>query len=201
MKTLPRPSSTTLSLVRRNGFELFSSMTMLAPSRFQVLILQPTKRLTTPKKMLFSISQSDPQRAAFVIPAIDALKVAAEVVQKQETELARVERKDWEEYEKRLSEYRSLLDKNAEEPEFQAFFEKNPVFLESEVKRFFTKKSLGGERRPDFFIVLHDLSHLIVEIKKPALRLFNQNGDPRAELTHAQQQVRDYLKWAVEDKE
>jgi len=153
------------------------------------------------KKMLFSISESDPQRAAFVDPAINVLKVAAEVVQKQEIELARTEKKDLEEYEKRISEYRSLLGKNAEESEFQTFFEKNPVFLESRFKSSFPKKSLGGERIPDFILLLHDLSYLVVEIEKPALKLFNQNGDPRAELTHAQQQVRNYLKWVVEDKE
>lgn len=153
------------------------------------------------KNMLGSIVFSDPKRAPFVEPIIEKLDVAAEAVKKQEIELARSKKKDWAEYEEKVEEYRGLLGKSAKETEFQKFFKNNPVFLEQKVKTSIPKASLGGEDYPDFFMVLHDSSHLIVEIEKPAVKLFTRRGDPTAEFTHAQQQIRNYLQWAVEDKE
>lgn len=153
------------------------------------------------KDMLGSIAVSDPKRAPFVEPIIEKLDIAVEAIKKQESELAHSRKKDWAEYEKKVVEYRGLLDKSAEEPEFQKFFENNSVFLESKVRTSIPKASLGGEGYPDFFMILHDSSHLIVEIEKPAVKLFTEMGDPKAEFTHAQQQIRNYLKWAIEDKE
>lgn len=153
------------------------------------------------KNMLGSIAFSDPKRAPFVEPIIEKLDVAAKAVKKQEMELARSQKKDWAEYEKKIEEYRGWLSKSAEEPEFQKFFENNPVFLESKVKTSIPKASLGGEGYPDFLMILHDSSHLIVEIEKPAVKLFTRMGNPKAEFTRAQQQIRDYLQWAIEDKE
>lgn len=153
------------------------------------------------KNMLGSIAFSDPKRAPFVEPVIEKLNVAAKAVEKQEIELAHSRKTDWAEYEKKVGEYEGLLSKSADETEFQKFFENNPIFLESKVKTSVPKASLGGESYPDFFMILHDSSYVIVEIEKPGVKLFTQIGDPKAEFTHAQQQIRDYLQWAIEDKE
>jgi len=48
---------------------------------------------------------------------------------------------------------------------------------------------------------LHDSSYLLVEIEKPNDRLSTKKGNPTSELSHAQQQIIDYLKWANEEKE
>jgi len=69
------------------------------------------------------------------------------------------------------------------------------------VKACFPKKSFGGEGYPDFLLFLHDSSYLLVEIEKPSASLFNKKGDPSSELTHATQQIRDCLRWAIEEKE
>jgi len=100
-----------------------------------------------------------------------------------------------------IKEYENLLQNNAEELEFQIFFEKNPNFLDGKVIQCYSKKSFGGEEIPDFVLMLNDKSYLIVEIEKPNLKLFNQKGDPSFELTHAQQQIRGYISWAIEEKE
>ncbi|MFX0136097.1 MAG: hypothetical protein ACFFDN_20825 [Candidatus Hodarchaeota archaeon] len=100
-----------------------------------------------------------------------------------------------------IQEYKNLLKNNSEEPEFQDFFEKNPNFLDGKVIKYYPKKSFGGEAIPDFVLLLNDKTYLIVEIEKPNIKLFNKKGDPSSELTHAQQQIRDYISWAIEEKE
>jgi predicted nucleic acid-binding Zn-ribbon protein len=153
------------------------------------------------QSMLGSISYSDPKRAGFVEPIIGKLAEAAEVVKRQETELALARKSDWIKYENKLEAYRELLERNAEEPEFQGFFEENPIFLEPKIEQAYSKFSLGGELVPDFLLVLHDSSYLFVEIEKPSDRLFEKKGNPTAVFTHAQQQVRDHLKWVSNNQE
>lgn len=96
----------------------------------------------------------------------------------------------------RLEDYKKKVDHNKEEPVFQDFFTKNPSFLDPKVKETYPKYNLGGELFPDFLLILHDSTHLFVEIEKPGCKLFTKKGDPRAELTHGVQQMREYLKWA-----
>jgi len=149
------------------------------------------------KNLLASISDSDPNRADFVNPIIRELESASKLVQEQESQLAIARNSDWTEYESKFEDYRRLLEKNAEEPEFQSFFENVPVFLEAKVMKAYPKFSLAGELIPDFLLVLHDLSYLFVEIEKPGFKLFTKDGNPTADLSHAQQQIRDYLKWVA----
>lgn len=149
------------------------------------------------KNMLASISSFDPNRADFVKPIIKQLDTASKLVQEQESQLAIARKSDWMEYESKIEDYIKLLEKNAEESEFQTFFENVPVFLEPKVMKAYPKFSLAGELIPDFLLVLHDSSYLFVEIEKPGVKLFTNNGDPTAVLSHAQQQIRDYLKWVA----
>lgn len=153
------------------------------------------------RDMLASVAQSDEKRAQFVEPIIKQLDIAAEVTKRQGTALAFTRKMDLDEYSKKIEEYGGLIDKDAEENKFQKFFEENPVFLDPKVKAVMPKKSFGGEGYPDFVLILHDSSYLLVEIEKPSVRLFNNKGDPASELTHAQQQIRKYLRWAIEEKE
>jgi len=100
-----------------------------------------------------------------------------------------------------IEQYKRLVRRNAQESDFQRFFEKNPAFLEPRVKVSLSKKSFGGEGYPDFLLILNDLNHLLVEIEKPSDNLFTKKGNPTSKLSHAQQQIIDYLKWANEEKE
>lgn len=105
------------------------------------------------------------------------------------------------ELQKRIDQYRELLSNRAEEPVFQAFFEKNPVFLSWHVIKFLAEKSFGGEQFPDLILFLNNKNYVIVELEKPSVKLYNKRGDPTQELSHAEEQVRGYLRWAVEEKE
>jgi hypothetical protein len=50
-------------------------------------------------------------------------------------------------------------------------------------------------------LVLRNRNYVIVELEKPAVKLYTKKGDPTQELSHAEEQVREYLHWAIEEKE
>lgn len=146
-------------------------------------------------------SPADGNKAKFIQPIIEQLDAAANVTRKQETILVTNQKKDLDQYGAKIKEYQNLVDKNVEEKDFQAFFTNEPLFLDSRVKNAIPKVPLGGEEIPDFLLVLHDLNHVLVEIEKPSAPIFKKDADPTSTFTHAQQQIRNYLKWAIEDKE
>jgi hypothetical protein len=152
------------------------------------------------KNLLEGIAKWDNKRADYLLPTIKELKEALQVALKQEEVFAVSRKSDWEIYEKKLAEYKALVDKCADEPAFQGFFEANANFLESKFKTAYTKYKLADELTPDFLLELYDSSYLFVEIEKPGVPLFNRKGNPSAELTHAQQQIRNYVKWVADNK-
>ena len=152
------------------------------------------------KNMLASIVSSDPARAGFVSPIISGLDEVAKLVQQQETELASAKKEDWNEFIKKIDEYREMVNKGLEEPEFQRFFEKNANYLDPKTTKAYPKFPLAHELIPDFLLVLHDSSYLFVEIEKPCARLFDQKGKPTAPFSQAHQQIRDQLKWVADNK-
>lgn len=147
------------------------------------------------KNMLTSVASTDPQRAPLIQPIIDALEKTADTTKKQEAELASKGRTDLEVYQRKIEELESLLDKEIGEEKFQSFFEENPKLLNVLTKRAMPKKSFGGEDYPDFVLHLHNNAYVLVELEKPAARLFTKKDDPASDLTHAQKQMRDYLAW------
>lgn len=104
-------------------------------------------------------------------------------------------------YQQKIDQYRSLIKEQAKEPKFQSFFETNPNFLNWQVVKFMSKKSFGGEQFPDLLLVLSNKRNIIVELEKPAVKLYTKKGDPTRQLSHAEDQVRGYLSWAIEEKE
>jgi hypothetical protein len=103
------------------------------------------------------------------------------------------------EFKQLIDEYSDLLQNLAEEPEFQSFFERNPFFLNPQYLKCMPKKPFGGELFPDFVLELYDKTTLIIEIEKPSVKLYTTKGDPTKELSHAEQQLRDYLRWAIKE--
>jgi len=101
----------------------------------------------------------------------------------------------------KIDNFERLIKEDREESAYQVFLEQNSIFLDPRVEECHPQKSLGGEAFPDFILKLNDLNYLIVEIEKPGTRLFNNNRDPSHEFTHAQQQIRSYMSWVVEEKE
>jgi ribosomal protein L37E len=152
------------------------------------------------KNLLESVAKGDARTAYYLVPTIEELEKAYRVAQQQEAAFATSRKSDWETYKKKLAEYKALVDKCADEPAFQKFFESNPNFLEPKFKTVYPKYKLADELTPDFLLVLYDSSYLFVEIEKPDVPLFNKKKNPSAEFTHAQQQIRTYLKWVSENK-
>lgn len=153
------------------------------------------------KQMLASSANYYKDGLPFIEPIIKQLDTTAEIIKKNEAELLQKQQTNLTEYQKRIEEYRELVNKKADEPLFQDFFERNPVFLSPLVAEVFPKKSLGGEKYPDFVLVLNNKNNILVEIEKPNVSLYNRKGDPTAELTHGEEQVRGYLRLAIEEKE
>jgi hypothetical protein len=104
-------------------------------------------------------------------------------------------------YHTKIEAYRNLINKGAAEPDFQKFFEENPVFFHTRKMETFPKKSFAGENFPDFVLVLDDGSCILVEIEAPRMKLYTKKGDPTAELGHAEEQIREYLRFAKEEKD
>lgn len=104
------------------------------------------------------------------------------------------------EYEAKVIEYKKLIDNNAEEPLLQSFFEQNPNFLIADQIKCEPKPNFGGELEPDFIIEASNLLITIIEIEKPAKHIFRKNNQPTAILTQAQKQMRDFLKWARDNR-
>ena len=88
----------------------------------------------------------------------------------------------------------SLLEVETSENNVQKFIERNPVLLSPfNAKKLFLKPSILGIYEADFAILDATNTLIFVEIEKPRLPLFQQNGHPTAKLNHAYEQVRDWL--------
>jgi hypothetical protein len=89
-----------------------------------------------------------------------------------------------------LAEFASLLD-GPEEPVHQ-FLKRNPVLLSPTHVQAWSKVPFG-DRFSDFVIREIPNEYTLVEIEAPRRELFRQDGQPRAELTHAIDQINDWL--------
>jgi hypothetical protein len=97
--------------------------------------------------------------------------------------------------------YNKLVSLNVGELVFQRFFQKYPIFLEPSIKFSYPQMSFGAEKFPDFVLLLANFTYVLVEIEKPGVRLFTKKGEPTAILTHAQQQIREYLEWSITERD
>lgn len=108
-------------------------------------------------------------------------------------------------YRETIKDYENLISKpEIEEKEMQDFFENKPLAKDlffRGVKEFIPKKSLGGERVPDFIVVLHNGEHFLIDLENPTDKLFKKNGDPTVEFSQAEHQIQTYLSWVNEDKD
>jgi len=98
------------------------------------------------------------------------------------------------EYGHRLDEFRSLLD--GPEADLQQFLETNPELLSPSHLRMWKKVPLG--RRITDFVFREAGDYLLVEIEAPTRTLFRRDGQQTEELTHAMDQVHDWLRY-IED--
>jgi hypothetical protein len=98
-----------------------------------------------------------------------------------------------------LASYDDLIRKYPdEEPQFQAFFEKVPQFLDPFASAVWPKPDLHGAKEPDFVLKRADGTYLIVEIETPAKTLVTAGLQLSAQATQAITQAMQYRAFLLE---
>jgi hypothetical protein len=96
-----------------------------------------------------------------------------------------------------LERFAGLLD-GQEEPCHQ-FLKDNPDFICPTYDAFWSKVSFG-DRISDFVFCEPRDDYLLVEIEAPSRGLFRKDGQPTQELTHAINQIDDWLRYIQDNK-
>jgi hypothetical protein len=106
------------------------------------------------------------------------------------------------ELEAATEEFSKLLDNNPEDERsiLQPYLSipRNKILLEPSAVTITPEVEIGlGSRkhRMDFVIELPGRRYVLVEIEKPGLKVFTKEDQVTAEVTHAQQQVEDWINW------
>jgi hypothetical protein len=100
-----------------------------------------------------------------------------------------------------LSEYESLLSCHPhKESVFQDFLQKYPQMLDPMAVEVCPKPDFHGIFEPDFVIKRFDNTYLVVEIETPGKKIVTQGGRLSSGVTHAEQQVNDYLRFIRENR-
>lgn len=96
-----------------------------------------------------------------------------------------------------ISELSETLTKtnNRDEHELQRCITRNPILFGLEYKRIIPKHSLGSDYEMDYALERSSGIFDLVEIEASNHKLFTKKGDPARPLTHAEQQVLDWLDW------
>lgn len=154
---------------------------------------------------LKSVVQANPSLAEYITPAIIKLNETKDFIHDINSQLLDSKKSELDNYKETIKDYEGLINKpEIEESELQDFFETNTLAKDlffRGVKEFFPRKSLGGERIPDFIAILHTGEHVLIEIEEPTDILFKEDGDPTVDFTQAEQQIQNYLTWVDEDKD
>ncbi|WP_312106410.1 Shedu anti-phage system protein SduA domain-containing protein [Acinetobacter venetianus] len=102
-----------------------------------------------------------------------------------------------------------LANKKAKELDYQLFLQQHAGFFfpsswdNEEI--IVSELVLGSEYRADFMIASSQRSYgfvyTLIEIEVPHEPAFTKNGQPRARLTHALQQIRDWKRWIENNRD
>jgi hypothetical protein len=98
-----------------------------------------------------------------------------------------------------LAGYQELISNYpADEPQFQAFFERVPQLLDPLAMSVCPQPDLHGAREPDFIVKRADGTYLIVEIETPAKSLVTSSLQISAPVTQAVTQAMQYRSFLLE---
>ncbi|HEY3899974.1 MAG TPA: Shedu anti-phage system protein SduA domain-containing protein [Chthoniobacter sp.] len=94
-----------------------------------------------------------------------------------------------------------LHDEDADEKRLHRYIERNPVVLSAYGTRLDSEVSLGQQYRIDLILRSTGVREevILVELENHRHALFTRSGQPRAEITHAVQQVQDWFRWLREN--
>jgi hypothetical protein len=92
---------------------------------------------------------------------------------------------------------RLVQDPNAKEKQLHEFIQKNPITIDPYGLHVESEVRLGNDYRMDLVIQypFTDKRILLIELERASKPIFTKSGRPRAEVTHAIQQVEDWLRW------
>jgi len=99
-------------------------------------------------------------------------------------------------------EFTAILQRpKVQEADVHNFLKHHPVVLDAYGNQIISEVRLGDSYRIDLVIQqkLNNCRLILVELESPKAKLFTKNGRPRAEVTHALQQVEDWLRWLREN--
>jgi len=105
-----------------------------------------------------------------------------------------------------LAEWEVLLNENGNENKYQSFLSNYAgLFLGNENCHLaISKLKLGSELETDFVTLTDGFSNgnvfEFIELKQPNTKLFTKNGTPTADFNRAIQQIRDWKRWLIDNK-
>ena len=92
------------------------------------------------------------------------------------------------------SKFASLIDSGCGEEKLQQFINENPILLHQfPAVSILPKPSITTAYKADFGIVTPQKELILIELEKATTRIMNNDGGIAAPLTHAFDQVRDWL--------
>jgi len=110
-------------------------------------------------------------------------------------------------YTKILKDWENLLnDTSKKEQDYHSFLQSNPAIFLTVIESYIviSKLKLGNEFETDFVVVKEGYSegtnYDIIEIESPHTTLFDSKGKPSAKFNAAIQQIRDWRRWLIENK-
>lgn len=105
-----------------------------------------------------------------------------------------------------VSAWESMLVKHLNEKDYHEFLKNHAGFFFSDFNCYLTisKLKLGSELETDFINIRDNRSNGItyefIEIEKPGSKLFTKNGVPAKDFNNAIQQIRDWKRFLIENK-
>jgi hypothetical protein len=143
-----------------------------------------------------------PDSKNFSIPIIEKLRETRDFATHYQKQFIEEKKPDLDDYAGVVEEYDCLIHKKGvSESKVHNFFVAHSNVLDPKIVKLYSKKSFGGEKFPDFIARLSIEKYILIEIEKPSDSIYRKSGDPSPEFSHAEQQIRNYLHWANEDKE
>lgn len=95
-----------------------------------------------------------------------------------------------------ISDLGGLLDSDeTTEEDLQQCLTRNPLLFGPQYKEVRPKHRFGSEYVADYALIRVSGLADVVEIEKSAYPLYTKSGNPSSQLTHAEQQVLDWLDW------
>ncbi len=108
-----------------------------------------------------------------------------------------------------IAAFENALNGARDERDMQRFLEDHPRMLIQQISGgrgawVMPQKRLGSEHATDFLIAQKASGGFLwyaVELERPQVKIFNDNGDPSAALNHALRQIGDWRDWLSNNRD